>query len=44
MTQPSQAALAILGEIDLETGVTQMHRHRLAENGIVFDHEDACHG
>ncbi len=43
MAQAAKAALSIFGEVDIEGGMPQVHRHRFSEDGIVFDYENTWH-
>ena len=43
VAEASQAALTILGEVDIEAGMPQVHDHGFSEDGVVFDYENAWH-
>ena len=43
MAEATQAAFAVLGEVDIEAGMPQVHDHRFSENRIVFDYENTWH-
>ena len=44
MAQAAQSALAVLGEVHVEAGMAEMHHHRLAQDRVVLDDQDARHG
>ena len=43
MAEATQATFAVLGEVDIEAGMPQVHDHRFSENRIVFDYENTWH-